>query len=209
MNIVMKEPLFVLPKTDLDYFFLFEYEGCPDLDASAMLLDDGGVIMNDSDFVFYNSELRQYNGEITAYDSIFGRKSSWMSRSDPISSDGSICLLESEESYVFWGGRSNFNVEIMRINLEKVNQNIHKIVFCMSEYVPQQFTSSSGKMSIHIVSGLDNEIFSSILPFEVDPSNNVCAVETIILTQNSDEQWVLSLGEKKYNDLEELIDQYC
>lgn len=177
------------------------WQGKVDLDLSAFLLNKDGYIDNESDFVFYNSTHRS-----ESFDSErFVSEEDWISKTVPISADLSLTRATDAEGVV-----DGSSVEMMSLNLLNVNENICRIVFCVSIF---QSGLHSGKEDVRLssdISLIDSDTGDVLSSFALDELGvSATSTETYDLERTPGKGWVCRLCNVVHDGgLRSIIDKY-
>lgn len=177
------------------------WHGKVDLDLSAFMLNKDGYIDNESDLVFYNSTHRSENFDPERYAS----EEDWISKTVPISADSSLIGATDAEGII--DGRS---VETMSLDLLNVNENICRIVFCVSIFQSKLYgVDENGQLQsdISLIDSDTGEVLSSFALDALDGS--VTSTETYDLERIPNYGWECRLCNVTHDGgLHSIIDKY-
>lgn len=192
-------------KIDIDHrthlSVMLRWHGKIDLDLSAFMLNKDGYIDNESDFVFYNSTHRSENFDSERYVS----EEDWISKTVPISADSSLIGAADAEGVV-----DGSSVETMSLNLQKVSENICRIVFCVSIF---QSGLQSGRGGVRLssdISLIDSDTGDVLSSFALDElGGTATSTETYDFERTPDKGWVCRLCNVTHDGgLRSIIDKY-
>lgn len=177
------------------------WHGKVDLDLSAFMLNKDGYIDNESDFVFYNSTNRSESFDSERYVS----EEDWISKTVPISADSSLVGATDAEGVV-----DGSSVETMSLNLLNVNENVCRIVFCVSIFQSGLHGGRDDMQLSSDISLIDSDTGDVLSSFALDELGvSATSAETYDLERTPDNGWVCRLCNVTHDGgLRSIIDKY-
>lgn len=195
----------VCPKIDIGRESLLSvkltWQGEVDLDLSAFILNDEGYIDNESDLVFYNSTNRN-----EVFDpEVFANEEDWISKTVPVSSDGSITGSSDAEGVA--GCRTS---ESITIDFVKIKQTTNRIIVCVSKFKPTLKTAESNAPLKAEITIIDKKTDKSLLSStHIVLGGEVTAVEVFEISRVSDDNWICQQCNTSHcGGLHSIIDKY-
>lgn len=177
------------------------WHGKVDLDLSAFMLNKDGYIDDESDFVFYNSTHRSENFDSERYVS----EEDWISKTVPISADSSLVGATDAEGII-----DGSSVETMSLNLQRVSENICRIVFCVSIFQSGLHCGRNGVRLRSDISLIDSDTGEVLSSFALDELGcSATSTETYDLERTPDKGWVCRFCNVTHDGgLRSIIDKY-
>lgn len=162
-------------------------------DFSAFLLTDKKKLHCDDYIVFYNSKYRLSSDSMHLL-----QVESPMQLDDTSPCDPEISIVEVEVLKDFW----EYYCEGIKVNLDRVREEIQEIVFVASIYHQMMFFEEDIKVQIwHNGKLFYEEIYS-------EKYKKCNMLETIRIGRDKDEWFVESIGEESENGLESIVEKY-
>lgn len=183
------------------YFVEFGINNHLEVDLFALLLK-GDELLDEGDFVYYNSKNRTEPFNI----SLFGNKQTWMARTEPMSSDGSIRLegdYSGDDNYEYLSDEYEILSERCYIDLSKINPKYDKIKIGFALF--GQLFEKNTCINAYLKSG-DNEFINAHYTIQVDNINH-SAIEGLVMTRLDDNSWEIEMSPRTFpNGMRGIID---